>query len=122
MCFRVPPGVPGCPWLEVGRVPRVVVDPPRAPRGRGEGSYEGRKSFEEKMCDEKNEKMQKLGSGEVPQGCRYIKSCALVWGKFCQLLRSWGPRLGVVIGVQPGAPGGQILGPSPENKKTSWYN
>ena len=50
---------PRCPRLGVGRVPRGVVNPPRVPRGRGEGSYEGRKSFEEKMCDEKNEKMQK---------------------------------------------------------------
>ena len=42
--------------MGVGKVPRVVVDPPRAPRVRGKWSYEGRKSFEEKMCDEKMKK------------------------------------------------------------------
>ena len=42
-CPQVPPGAPG------GRVYRDVVDTPRAPRGRGERSYEGRKSLEEKM-------------------------------------------------------------------------
>ena len=55
----MPLGAPRCPRLGVGRVPRVVVDPPRAPRGRGEGSYEGRKSFEGKMCNEKNAKNAK---------------------------------------------------------------
>ena len=80
MCPRVPPGAPGCPREGVGRVPRGVVEPPGGPGGRGEGSYGGRKSFEEKMCDEKNEKMQKLGSGEVPQGPRSMESCALMWG------------------------------------------
>ena len=31
--------------------------------------------------DMKNEKVQKLGSGEVPQDPRSMESCALMWGR-----------------------------------------
>ena len=55
--FRnVPSSAPRCSQLEVGRVPRGVVEPPGAPGGRGEGSYEGRKSFEEKCVMKKMKK------------------------------------------------------------------
>ena len=109
----MPPVAPGCPRLGVGRVPRVVVDPPRAPRGRGEGSYEGRKSFEEKMCDEKNEKMQKLGSGEVPQGCRSMESCALMWGTFSPPSRGLGTPFRGHFRGPTGGTGGSNFGPIP---------
>ena len=45
------------------------------PTGGGAGGYGNRKSFKEKICEPKNEKMQKVRSGEIPQCCRYMETC-----------------------------------------------
>ena len=71
-------GAPRCP-----RVPLVGVweraegncRAPGNPTGGGAGGYGNRKSFKEKICEPKNEKMQKGRSGAIHQGCRYMETC-----------------------------------------------
>ena len=72
------PGAPRCPRVSLVGVWERAEGSCRAPgnpTGGGAGGYGNRKSFKEKICEPKNEKMQKVRSGEIPQGCRYMETC-----------------------------------------------
>ena len=71
-------GAPRCPRVSLVGVWERAEGSCRAPgnpTGGGAGGYGNRKSFKEKICERKNEKMQKVRSGEIPLGCRYMETC-----------------------------------------------
>ena len=72
------PAAPRCPQVPLVGVWERAEGSCRAPgnpTGGGAGGYGNRKSFKEKICEPKNEKMQKVRSGEIPQCCRYMETC-----------------------------------------------
>ena len=63
---RVPPGAPGCPWLEFGNVPRGVVEPPGIPLGVGQGDMGIGRVLKKKYVNQKMKKCKKYGLERFP--------------------------------------------------------
>ena len=63
---QVPPGAPGCPWLEFGNVPRGVVEPPGIPLGVGQGDMGIGRVLKKKYVNQKMKKCKKYGLERFP--------------------------------------------------------
>ncbi len=101
-----------CSQLMVEWVPRRGVEnPPGPPGAAGKGDMGVERDWNKKWrgkIEVKNEKVQKLRSGEVPQGPCSMEMTALMWGLGGLPSGGLGTRLDIILGIQPGALGGQI--------------